>query len=79
MGLFYYLNLFSSLTKEKKYSILNIENICILSNIILSIPMTWLPGPTGATRTTNLTKNDLGSYVTSGLIADTPLLLSLGN
>lgn len=67
----YYLNLFSFLTKEKKYSILNIENICISPNIILSIPMTWATGPPGAVRTTRLAKSDLGSRVTSELMADT--------
>lgn len=41
----YYLNVFYFHTKEKKYSILNIENICMPPNIILGTPMTWLTGP----------------------------------
>lgn len=70
----YYLNLFPFLTKEKKYGILNIENICIPPDIILSIPMPRATGPPGAVRTTRLAKSDLGSRVTSGLMADTPWL-----
>lgn len=71
-GILSLLNLFSSLTKEKKYSILNIENICMLPNIILNIPGAWVTGLVGAVGPPGSAENGLGSQVTSGLGADTP-------
>ena len=52
---------FFSLTKDKKYSSLNIENICLPPNIILSVPTTRVAGATEAPRTTSLAENALGS------------------
>lgn len=78
MVLFYYLKMFNSLTKEKKHSILNIEDIWYHFSFWAS-PWHGSQVLIGATRTTSLAKNDLGSRVTSGLMADIPLLfLCLG-